>query len=119
MTRKLPFLKHVCVIGCAAFVYNESLKPKVHATEQPGIFLSCDGNGVYTVELLASRKCVNSAHLTFDKTSFPALENSECSSLRKDDNWNGGDLETNSDSDYDPNDEQLNESMSIESSDSK
>ena len=80
LTGNKPKLKHVRVFGCAAFVYNESPKSKVHARAIPGIFLGCDDNGVYLVESLVDRKLVNSVHVTFDEASFPGLENRESSS---------------------------------------
>jgi hypothetical protein len=47
-------LHHIRVFGCAAFVYNCHPRTKVPARASPGIYLGCDDNGVYTVEMLQS-----------------------------------------------------------------
>ena len=72
-----PSLKHVRVFGCAAFVYKKRTKSKVHGRAEPGILLGNDDNGVYTVELINSRKIVRSVNVTFDEENFPALDNSD------------------------------------------
>ena len=80
LTGKKPMLNHVRVFGCTAFMYDHKLRSKVHARALPAIYLGSDDNGVYTVELLASRKIVNSVHVTFDETAFPGLEKDRSSS---------------------------------------
>lgn len=82
LTGENPTLKHDRVFGCAAFVYNDNPRSKVHARAIPGIFLGFNDNGVYTVELSTSKKVVNSVHVTFDEDSFPGLENGDSSSSR-------------------------------------
>ncbi len=74
LTGNKPTLRHVRVFGCSAFVYNHDPATKVHARSMPGIFLGCNDHGVYAVELITSRKLVNSVHTTFDEDTFPALE---------------------------------------------
>lgn len=89
LTEKLLSLNHARVFWCPAFVYNESPKSKVHARAQPGILLSSDDHGVYTVEPLESREYVISVYMTFDKTSLLAPENNASSLYGGDDDWSG------------------------------
>lgn len=80
LTGRKPTLKHVRVFGCAAFVYNEEPKSKAHAKAFPGIYLGCDDNGVYMVEMLNDKRLINSVHVSFDEDSFPGLHCSDSSS---------------------------------------
>lgn len=116
LTGKMPSVKHIRVCGCASFVYIKSPKSKAHTIAQPGIFISCDDNGVYKIELLGSRKCMNNVHVTFDEMSFPLLENSGSSSLGEDENWTRGVSENDSESKSDHNLEQHSEQKSENSS---
>ena len=84
LTAEKPTLKHIRVFGCAAFVFNHEPKTKVHSRASPGIFPGCDDNGVYSIELLASRKLIRSVHVTFDEETFPALEQSSDESSSSD-----------------------------------
>lgn len=87
LTGQKPSLKHIRVFGCAAFVYDEHPKSKFHSTGRPRIFLGCNDHGVYTVELLAEKRTVNSVHVTFDESSFLALENMDSSSSSGEDGY--------------------------------
>ncbi len=80
LTGNIPSVKYLKVFGCAAFVYNNHPKSKVHSRGQPGIVLGCSDHGIYKVELSSSRKIVYTRHVTFDESSFPALEEDSSSS---------------------------------------
>lgn len=80
LTGKKPSLKYFRVFRYASFVYIEAPKTKFHGTAHPGSLLANDDFGNYTVELLCSKKTINSVHVTFDETDFPALEINESSS---------------------------------------
>ena len=112
LTGKKPTLKYVRVFGCAAFVLNPDPKSKVHAKALPGIFLGCDDNGVYMIELLKERKLINSVHVTFDEDEFPALENPGYSS--SDESASGSDKESTSGTASSDNESQVSVSMSDE-----
>lgn len=79
------------IIGCKAFVYNEHPLSKVHARAQPGVLLGCSDHGVYRVQLLPSRKIVESVHVAFNEDCFPALETDSSSSngesVSSEDDW--------------------------------
>lgn len=76
LTGQKPTLKHVCVFGCAAFVYEHAPNSKLHALASPSLFLGCNDNGLYTVERLLDKNIINSVHVTFDERSFPVLDQS-------------------------------------------
>lgn len=80
LTGRKPSLKHVRIFGFTAFVYDENLMSKFHSTGRPGIMLGYNDHGVYTVELPETRKTANYVHVTFDKSSFPELDDMESSS---------------------------------------
>lgn len=80
LTAQKPRLTVMRVFGCSAFVYNENPKSKFHSTGQAGIMLGCNDQGVYTVELVASKQTVNSVHVKFDELSFPGLNHPDSDS---------------------------------------
>lgn len=80
MTGNRPSLKNIRIFECAAFALNDNPNSKVHATAQLGLLLGCNGHGTYKVELLASKRTVDTVYLTFDETAFPNLENTDSSS---------------------------------------
>lgn len=84
LTNQKPPLHHIRVFGCAAFVYNEEPKSKVHARAKPAIYLGSDDYGVHTCEIIPERKIVQCKHVTFDESSFPALEFDSSSSSGSD-----------------------------------
>lgn len=84
LTKSKPSIHYIRVFGCAAFIYNEDAPSKVHARAQPGIYLGSDDNGVHTCEILNNRRTVYSRNVTFDETSFPALEFDNSSSSGSD-----------------------------------
>ena len=58
-----------------------------------------DDNGIYTVELLSSRKVIRSVHVEVDETTFPVLEHSDYDSDDKSDEdseWSSEETETES-----------------------
>lgn len=99
LTSEKPKLKFIRIFGCSTFVYNENLKSKFHATPRPGIMLGFDDNGVYTVELFPSRKPVNTVHVIFDETTFPALEKTDSSASSSEDELQDSQPDNSSDTD--------------------
>ncbi len=65
------------------FVKNNDQKRKLHSREQLGIILGCSVHGIYKAELISSRKFVYTRHVTFDESSFLALEEESSSSSRR------------------------------------
>lgn len=55
-TTKIPSLRHLCVSGCAAIIYDSAPLSKFHAKATPGIFLGVNDRGVYGVETLPDRQ---------------------------------------------------------------
>jgi len=80
LTKSQPTLHHIRVFGCAAFVYDEDPKSKVHSRANPAIYLGSNDDGIFTCEIISTRKIVESRHVSFDESSFPALEIEESSS---------------------------------------
>lgn len=74
LTGKRPCLKHIKGLGCAAFVYNEIPKTKLHFRPEPTIFLECDDNGVFNVGRISVMEVWTSVCVTFDGESSLGLE---------------------------------------------
>lgn len=66
LTGKRPNLKYAHPFRCAAFVYTETPKSKLHARAHFAIMLGCNDHGVYTIEKLTDEKITNSVYGTFD-----------------------------------------------------
>lgn len=102
LTGEKPTLNHIRVFGCAAFVYDENPKSKFHSTGRPGIMLGWNNHGVYTAELMETKQTVTSVHVTFDESSFPALDNleSSTSSREDEDEWESQSSSSSKTSEY-------------------
>lgn len=52
---KKPTLEHIKVFGWTVFLYNDNPRTKIHSEANPAMFMGCEYNGVFTVQIISDK----------------------------------------------------------------